>query len=117
MFVSPRLTAHNLAEIYESEDFCDTSVLDNFDPDQWMQQTGDVIHALSSYKVKAILLDLVAKYVPPGGRSRISHDDFSRQSLQTFQAAWEILFLIEGDDRHREWLGLLRDLSAPGLGV
>jgi SAM-dependent methyltransferase len=68
MFVSPRLTPHKLAEIYESEDFCDTSVLDNFNYEQWKQQTGYVIHALSSYKVKGALLDLVANYVPAGGR-------------------------------------------------
>ncbi len=68
MFVSPRLTARKLAEIYESEDFSDTSVFDNFDYDQWKQQTGYVVNSLSSYKVKAMLLDLVAKYVPPGGR-------------------------------------------------
>jgi 2-polyprenyl-3-methyl-5-hydroxy-6-metoxy-1,4-benzoquinol methylase len=68
MFVSPRLTPRKLAEIYESEDFSNTSVFDNFDYDQWKQQAGYVVNALSSYKVKATLLDLVAKYVPPGGR-------------------------------------------------
>ena len=68
MFVSPRLTPRKLAEIYESEDFSDTSVFDNFDYDQWKQQTDYVVNSLSSYKVKAMLLDLVAKYVPPGGR-------------------------------------------------
>ncbi len=68
MFVSPRLTPRKLAEIYESEDFSDTSVFDNFDYDQWKRQTGYVVNSLSSYKVKAMLLDLVAKYVPPGGR-------------------------------------------------
>jgi 2-polyprenyl-3-methyl-5-hydroxy-6-metoxy-1,4-benzoquinol methylase len=68
MFVSPRLTPRKLAEIYESEDFSNTSVFDNFDYDRWRQQTGFVVNALSSYKVKAALLDLVAKYVSPGGR-------------------------------------------------
>jgi 2-polyprenyl-3-methyl-5-hydroxy-6-metoxy-1,4-benzoquinol methylase len=68
MFVSPRLTPRKLAEIYESEDFADITVFDNFNYDQWKQQAGYVVNALSSYKVKAMLLDLVAKYVPPGGR-------------------------------------------------
>ncbi len=68
MFVSPRLTPRKLAEIYESEDFSDISVFDNFNYDQWKQQTGFVVNSLSSYKVKAALLDLVVKYVPPGGR-------------------------------------------------
>lgn len=68
MFVSPRLTPRKLAEIYESEDFSDISVFDNFNYDQWKQQTGYVVNALSSYKVKAALLDLVVKYVPTGGR-------------------------------------------------
>jgi len=68
MYVSPRLTPRKLAEIYESEDFSDTSVFDSFDYDQWKQQTGYVVNALSSYKVKASLLDLVSKYVPAGGR-------------------------------------------------
>jgi 2-polyprenyl-3-methyl-5-hydroxy-6-metoxy-1,4-benzoquinol methylase len=68
MFVSPRLTPRKLAEIYESEDFSNTSVFDNFDYNQWKQQAGYVVNALSSYKVKAALLDLVAKYIRPGGQ-------------------------------------------------
>jgi SAM-dependent methyltransferase len=68
MFVSPRLTPRKLAEIYESENFANTSVFDNFDYDRWQQQTGFVVNALSSYKVKATLLDLVTEYVPTGGR-------------------------------------------------
>ena len=70
MFISPRLTPRKLAAIYESEDFSDISVFDNFDYDQWKQQTGYVVNSLSSYKVKADLLDLVGE-VRAAGRANV----------------------------------------------
>ena len=68
IFMSPRFSARKLAEIYEREDYSDISVFANFDYEQWKQQKGYNVRPMTSYKVKGMLLDLVANYLPPGAQ-------------------------------------------------
>ena len=68
MFASPRFTPAKLAEIYEREDVSDASVFENFDYARWKSQAGYNVRALTSYKVKDLLLNLVAQYLPAESR-------------------------------------------------
>ena len=68
IFTSPRFSARKLAEIYEREDYSDISVFANFDYEQWKQQKGYNVRPMTSYKVKGMLLDLIADYLQPGAR-------------------------------------------------
>jgi 2-polyprenyl-3-methyl-5-hydroxy-6-metoxy-1,4-benzoquinol methylase len=68
IFTSPRFSARKLAEIYEREDYSDVSVFANFDYEQWKQQKGYNVRPMTSYKVKGMLLDLIANYLQPGTR-------------------------------------------------
>lgn len=68
IFVSPRFSARKLAEIYEREDYSDVSVFENFDYERWKQQKGYNVRPMTSYKVKGMLLDLIANHLPPGAR-------------------------------------------------
>jgi 2-polyprenyl-3-methyl-5-hydroxy-6-metoxy-1,4-benzoquinol methylase len=66
--MSPRYSARKLAEIYEREDYSDISVFENFNYEDWKQQKGFKSRPMTNYKVKGMLLDLVAQYLPTGAR-------------------------------------------------
>ncbi|MGD1017785.1 MAG: methyltransferase domain-containing protein [Verrucomicrobiia bacterium] len=68
IFVSPRFTPGRLAAMYEREDYADESVFDNFDYEAWVKQIDYKVHAMSCYKVKAMLVELLTRYLGTGAR-------------------------------------------------
>jgi 2-polyprenyl-3-methyl-5-hydroxy-6-metoxy-1,4-benzoquinol methylase len=68
MFVSPRLSPAGLAAIYEEENHERDTLLDNFSYEQWKRDPALTRRATTSYKVKAMLLDLVGQHLETGTR-------------------------------------------------
>jgi 2-polyprenyl-3-methyl-5-hydroxy-6-metoxy-1,4-benzoquinol methylase len=105
MFVSPRFTPDRLAAIYESDDCSNVSVFEDFDYEQWKQQTGFVVNSLSSYKVKGMLLDLVEQYVSPGARVLDVGCGFGLTVLEASRRGYR----AEGIDISQRFVNLARE--------
>jgi 2-polyprenyl-3-methyl-5-hydroxy-6-metoxy-1,4-benzoquinol methylase len=105
IFVSPRFSAGKLAEIYEREDYSDVSVFDDFDYERWKRQEGFNVRPMTSYKVKAMLVDLIAQYVPAGARLLDVGCGFGLTVYEANQRG----FRAEGIDISQRFLKLARE--------